>query len=48
VVEEALAAYDRGRRSIVPGRVFRWYMRLNRPVPERIKVRVAERMYRPR
>jgi uncharacterized protein len=48
VVEEALAAYDRGRRSIVPGRVFRWYMRLNRPVPEKIKMRVAERMYRPR
>ena len=48
VVEEALAAYDRGRRSIVPGRVFRWYMRLNRPVPEKIKMRIAERMYRPR
>jgi short-subunit dehydrogenase len=48
VVEETLAAYDRGRRSIVPGRAFRWYMRLNRPVPEKIKLRVAERMYRPR
>ena len=48
VVEETLAAYDRGRRSLVPGRLFRWYMRLNRPAPEKIKMRVAERMYRPR
>lgn len=48
VVEESLAAYDRGRRSIVPGRTIRWYMRLNRPTPEAVKLRVVERMYRPR
>lgn len=48
VVEESLAAYDRGRRSIVPGRTIRWYMRLNRPAPEALKLRVIERMYRPR
>jgi short-subunit dehydrogenase len=48
VVEEALSAYDRGRRSIVPGRVVRWYMRLNQPAPRALKLRVIERMYRPR
>ena len=48
VVEESLAAFDRGRRAIVPGRVIRWYMRVNRPTPERVKLRVVERMYRPR
>ena len=48
VVEESLAAYDRGRRSIVPGRTIRSYMRLSRPTPEAVKLRVIERMYRPR
>lgn len=48
VVEESLAAYDRGRRSVIPGRVIRWYMRVNAPAPEALKLRVIERMYRPR
>lgn len=47
VVEESLAAYDRGRRSIIPGRTIRWFIRLNRPAPEALKLRVVERMYRP-
>ncbi len=31
VVEEALRAYDADKRSIVPGRFFRNFMRLNAP-----------------
>ena len=46
VVREALAAFDRGRRSIVPGRVIRNFMRVTR-APKAIQLRVAERMYRP-
>jgi short-subunit dehydrogenase len=48
VVAEALAAYDAGRRSIVPGRFMRWFMRASKPVPEAIKLRRAEQMYRPK
>jgi short-subunit dehydrogenase len=48
VAREALAAWDRGRASVIPGRVIRWFVRANRPVPERVKLRVLERMYRPR
>jgi short-subunit dehydrogenase len=48
VVRESLAAWDRGRASIVPGRVIRWFVRANRPVPGPLKQRVIERMYRPR
>ena len=47
VVRESLVAYERGRRSIIPGAVIRWYMRINRPAPVAIKLRVLERMYRP-
>jgi uncharacterized protein len=47
VVREALRSYDRGRRSMVPGRFFRNFMRLNNATPRGIRVRVAERMYRP-
>ncbi len=47
VVREALRSYDRGRRSMVPGRFFRNFMRLNNATPRSIRVRVAERMYRP-
>jgi len=46
VVREALAAFDRGRRTIVPGRVIRNFMRVTR-APKAIQLRVAERMYRP-
>jgi uncharacterized protein len=48
VVEESLAAFDRGRRSIIPGRVIRWFVQANRPVPTAAKLRVVERMYRPK
>ncbi len=48
VVSEALAAYDRGRRSVIPGRTIRWFIRATRPSPRAIQLRVAERLYRPR
>ena len=48
VVSEALAAYDRGKRSLVPGRFFRNFMRVNAPAPRSVKLAVSERMYRPK
>jgi short-subunit dehydrogenase len=48
VVSEALAAYDRGRRSVIPGRTIRWFIRATRPSPRAIQLRVTERLYRPR
>ncbi len=48
VVREALDAYDRGKRSMVPGRFFRNFMRINAPAPRAIKIAVSERMYRPK
>jgi short-subunit dehydrogenase len=48
VVEEALRAYDADKRSIVPGRFFRNFMRANNATPRGIRVRVAERLYRPK
>ncbi len=48
VVSESLAAYDRGRRSVIPGRTIRWFIRATRPSPRAIQLRVAERLYRPR
>jgi uncharacterized protein len=47
VASESLRAFDRGRRSIIPGAVIRWYMRINKPAPLTVKLRVVERMYRP-
>jgi uncharacterized protein len=47
VAKESLRAFERGERSIIPGSVIRWYMRLNAPAPLPIKLRVVERMYRP-
>jgi uncharacterized protein len=46
VVREALAAYDSGKRSFVPGRTFRWFMRASSVGPRAVQLRVAERMYR--
>jgi uncharacterized protein len=46
-VADALRAYDRGRRSVVTGRFFPWFMRAA-VGPKALKLRVAERMYRPR
>ncbi len=48
VVREALDAYDRGRRSVIPGRAIRWLIRVTQPSPRRVQLRVAERLYRPR
>jgi short-subunit dehydrogenase len=48
VVSEALAAFDAGRRSVIPGRAMRWIMRITRPSPRAVQLRVAERLYRPR
>jgi short-subunit dehydrogenase len=47
VARESLRAFERGRRTIIPGAVIRWYMRINKPAPLSIKLRVVERMYRP-
>jgi short-subunit dehydrogenase len=47
VARESLDAFERGRRSIIPGTVMRWYMRINGPTPLPLKLRVVERMYRP-
>ena len=47
VARESLQAFERGRRTIIPGFVIRWYMRINKPAPLPIKLRVVERMYRP-
>ncbi|TMK68726.1 MAG: SDR family NAD(P)-dependent oxidoreductase [Actinobacteria bacterium] len=48
VVRESLAAYDRGRRSVIPGRAIRWFIRATRPSPRAIQLRVTERLYRPK
>jgi uncharacterized protein len=47
VARESLAAFKRGRRSIVPGSVIRWFIRASSIGPLPLKLRVAERMYRP-
>jgi short-subunit dehydrogenase len=46
-VSDALRAYDRDKRSTVTGRFFPWFMRAA-VGPKGLKLRVAERMYRPR
>jgi short-subunit dehydrogenase len=48
VVREALRSYDKGRRTMVPGRLFRTFMRANNATPRGIRVRVAGRMYKPK
>jgi short-subunit dehydrogenase len=48
VVREALEAYDKGRRTMVPGRFFRNFMRVNAVTPRAVKLVVSERMYRPK
>lgn len=44
---EALDAYERGARSIIPGRTFRWVMRGTKLGPRPVQLRISERMYRP-
>ena len=46
-VTDSLRAYDRSRRSVIPGRLFPWLMRATAS-PKPIKLRVTERIYRPR
>jgi uncharacterized protein len=46
-VTDALHAWDRNKRSTVTGRFFPWFMRFSK-APRGVKLRVAERMYRPR
>jgi short-subunit dehydrogenase len=45
-VSDSLRAYDRGRRSVIPGRLFPWLMRATIS-PKPVKLRVTERIYRP-
>jgi hypothetical protein len=45
-VHDALHAYDRNKRSTITGRFFPWFMRAA-VGPKGVKLRVAERMYRP-
>jgi short-subunit dehydrogenase len=45
-VSDSLRAYDRGKRSVIPGRLFPWLMRAT-VSPKPVKLRVTERIYRP-
>jgi short-subunit dehydrogenase len=47
VASESLRAFERGRHTLIPGFVIRWFVRINKPAPASIKLRVLERMYRP-
>jgi hypothetical protein len=46
-VRDSLRAYDSGKRSVIPGTLFPWMMR-GSVGPKPIKLRVTERIYRPR
>jgi uncharacterized protein len=46
-VKDSLEAYDRGKRSVIPGALFPWLMRAA-VGPKPVKLRVTERIYRPR
>jgi uncharacterized protein len=46
-VSDALRAYDRNKRSTITGRFMPWFMR-SAVGPKGLKLRVAERMYRPK
>jgi short-subunit dehydrogenase len=48
VVSESLDAWDRGRRSVIPGRTIRWFIRATAPSPRALQLRITERMYRPK
>jgi short-subunit dehydrogenase len=48
VVSESLAAYDRGKRSVIPGRTIRWVIRAGRMSPRALQLRITERLYRPK
>jgi hypothetical protein len=46
VVRESLEAYDAGRRSVIPGRTIRWFIRATSPSPRPVQLRVTERIFR--
>jgi short-subunit dehydrogenase len=48
VVGEAIRAFEHDRRALVPGRFFRNFMRANNATPRGMRVRIAERLYRPK
>ena len=48
VVSESLDAWDKGRRSIIPGRTIRWFIRATQPSPRALQLRITERIYRPK
>ena len=48
VVREALSSFDKGRRSLVPGRFFRNFMRVAALSPRGVSLAVSERLYRPK
>ena len=43
----SLEAWDRGRRSVIPGRLMRWVIRGSKLGPRGIQLRVTEKLYRP-
>lgn len=45
VAEEAMIAYDRDKRSVIPGRLMRSLMAVSRG-PRSVQLRISERMYR--
>jgi uncharacterized protein len=45
-VRDSLRAYDRNKRSVIPGSLMPWVMRAT-TAPKPIKLRVSERIYRP-
>ena len=47
VVAESLDAFDAGKRSVIPGGLMRWVMRVSSLSPRAIQLRVVERQYRP-
>ena len=46
VVSESLRAYEKGRRSVIPGFVIRNFLRVTKPAPRAIQLRMTERIYR--
>jgi uncharacterized protein len=46
VVRESLEAYDAGRRSVIPGRTIRWFIRAGNLGPRAVQLRVTERIFR--
>jgi short-subunit dehydrogenase len=48
VVVETLEAFEKGRRSVVPGRPIKAFVAATKPGPRAVQLRVTKRMYRPR